>query len=770
MDILFLGIVVFLFLLAVFDLSVGVSNDAVNFLTSAVGSKAAKFKTIIIVASAGVFIGAAMSNGMMDVARNGIFRPESLSFYDVIAIFMAVMVTDIILLDIFNSLGMPTSTTISLVFGLLGATFVVALFKMAAPESTLGLGDLLNAEKALSVIVGIFLSVAIAFIFGTVVQFLARLLFTFEYKSKLKWKVGLFGGVACTAIVYFMLLKGIKDLTIMTPELKLWINTHTALILASSFVIFTIIAQGLYLLKINVFKVVVLIGTFSLAMAFAGNDLVNFIGVPLTALASYQDYAAAGGGDAQSHMMGVLNQSANTPIYFLVGAGMIMVVSLATSKKARQVTKTTVGLSSKSQGEELFGSSRIGRAVVRMALNSYFWVSQHTPESVKRWVRKRMDNSVTQEEDGAAFDLVRGAVNLMIASMLIAFGTSLKLPLSTTFVTFMVAMGTSLADRAWGRESAVFRITGVISVIGGWFITAGFAFIGAGLVVCAMHMGGIPVMIAGGVIAVVLLIRSNIRFRKKQKSEDKETLFQTILSTENIDEVWSLFLVYVNEKEKMFLQFAGENYRLVTDGFINDNSKLLSKAEKALVAEKDVLKGQRRKLTLCLRKVKPEIAIEKNTWFHLSNNMAMSMTYNLRRINEICKEHVDNNFRPLPKQFHHSYNDVCEAIVDVLKQSENAVGENCPEMIDGLRQRCEEIKRKLSRLTREVYDHLQRGDADNMTVAYVYLNVLQESQEFVTSLRKMLRAAGKLNLAPSSYRSFTEASYKKNDLHPNIIA
>lgn len=759
MDILFLGIVVFLFLLAVFDLSVGVSNDAVNFLTSAVGAKAATFKTIIIVASAGVFIGAAMSNGMMDVARNGIFRPESLSFYDVIAIFMAVMVTDIILLDIFNSLGMPTSTTISLVFGLLGATFVVALFKMAAPESTLGLGDLLNAEKALSVIVGIFLSVAIAFIFGTVVQFLARLLFTFEYKSKLKWKVGLFGGIACTAIVYFMLLKGIKDLTIMTPELKLWINTHTALILASSFVIFTLIAQVLYLFKINVFKVVVLIGTFSLAMAFAGNDLVNFIGVPLTALASYQDYAAAGGGDAQSHMMGVLNQSANTPIYFLVGAGMIMVVSLATSKKARQVTKTTVGLSSKSQGEELFGSSRIGRAVVRMALNSYFWFCQHTPESVKRWVRRRMDNSVTQEEDGAAFDLVRGAVNLMIASMLIAFGTSLKLPLSTTFVTFMVAMGTSLADRAWGRESAVFRITGVISVIGGWFITAGFAFIGAGLVVCAMHMGGIPVMIAGGVIAVVLLIRSNIRFRKKHKREDKETLFQTILSTENTDEVWGLFLVYVNEKEKMFLQFAGENYKLVTDGFINDNSKLLSKAEKALVAEKDVLKGQRRKLTLCLRKVKPEIAIEKNTWFHLSNNMAMSMTYNLRRINEICKEHVDNNFRPLPKQFRQSYNDVCEAIVNVLKQSENAVGENCPEMIDGLRQRCEEIKRKLSHLSREVYDHLQRGDADNMTVAYVYLNVLQESQEFVTSLRKMLRAAGKLNLVPSSYRSFTEAHY-----------
>ena len=269
MDLVFLGIVIFLFLLAVFDLSVGVSNDAVNFLTSAVGSKAASFRKIMIVAATGIFIGAAMSNGMMDIARHGIFRPENLSFYDVIAIFMAVMVTDIILLDVFNSLGMPTSTTVSMVFELLGATFVVALFKIAAPESTLGLGDLLNTEKALSVIVGIFLSVAIAFVFGTVVQFLTRLIFTFEYRKRLKWKVGLFGGIACTAIVYFMLLKGIKDLTIMTPELKAWINSHTALILAGSLVVFTLVMQVLHWCGVNVFKVVVMVGTFSLAMAFA---------------------------------------------------------------------------------------------------------------------------------------------------------------------------------------------------------------------------------------------------------------------------------------------------------------------------------------------------------------------------------------------------------------------------------------------------------------------------------------------------------------------
>ena len=762
MDILFLGIVVFLFILAIIDLTVGVSNDAVNFLSSAVGSRAASFKRIVVVAAVGVFIGAAMSNGMMDIARHGIFRPENLSFYDIIVIFMAVMVTDVILIDIFNSLGMPTSTTVSLVFELLGAAFVVALFKIAAPESTLGMGDLINTEKALSVILGIFLSVAIAFVFGTIVQFLTRLVFTFEYKSRLKWKVALFGGVASTAIVYFMLLKGIKDLTIMTPELKAWISGNTALILGVSLVSFTILMQLLHWMKVNVFKVVVLLGTFSLAMAFAGNDLVNFIGVPLTSLASYKEYAAAGGGDLHGYMMGSLNGPADTPFYFLIGAGMIMVVALATSRKARRVTQTTVGLSSQSQGDELFGSSRVGRSLVRHTLNTFNWVSDHTPAGVKRWISKRMDSSVAQPEDGAAFDLVRGAVNLMLAGILIAWGTSMKLPLSTTFVTFMVAMGTSLADRAWGRESAVFRITGVISVIGGWFLTAGVAFIGAGAVVCLMHLGGVPVMIAGGVIALGLLIRSNIRFRKKQKEVTHDTLFQTILSTADTAEVWNLTRIYINEKEKQFLRFAASSYDDVAGGFLEDNTKMLSRAEKALVAEKDILKGQRRKLTLCMRRVAPSVAIEKNTWFHLSNNMAMSMTYNLRRINEVCKEHVDNNFRPLPARFRDNLSEVRQSVTLVLRDSEVAVEESRPEVIDSLRSRCEKIKNQLTAHSREVYDFLRKDDdGTDMTVAYVYLNLLQESQELVTSLRKMLRASGKLNLAPSSYRSFTHPDNPK---------
>ncbi len=755
MDFLFLGIVIFLFLLAVFDLSVGVSNDAVNFLSSAIGSKAASFKRVMIVAAIGVFLGAAMSNGMMDIARHGIFRPENLSFYDVIAIFMAVMVTDIFLLDIFNSLGMPTSTTVSMVFELLGATFVVALFKIAAPDNTLGIGELLNTEKALSVILGIFLSVAIAFVFGTIVQFLSRLIFTFEYKKRLKWKVGLFGGVACTAIIYFMLLKGIKDLTIMTPELKVWIGNNTTLILAGSLIGFTLIMQFLHFLKINVFKFIVLLGTFSLAMAFAGNDLVNFIGVPLTSLDSYQDYMSSGGGNLHGFMMSSLNGPAQTPLYFLVGAGMIMVVSLATSKKARQVTQTTVGLSSQNQGNEMFGSSRIGRSLVRGALNTFSWVSDHTPANIKRWISKRMDTTVQQSENGAAFDLVRGSVNLMIAAMLIAWGTSLKLPLSTTFVTFMVAMGTSLADRAWGRESAVFRITGVISVIGGWFITAGVAFIGAGIVVCLMHLGGVPVMIAGGIIAVAMLVRSNIRFNKKKKEVHNDTLFQTILSTEDSSEVWTLLRIYINEKQQMFLGFGATVYNDIISGFISDNGKLLSRSEKALVSEKDVLKGQRRKLTLCIRKVTPEIAMEKSTWFHLSNNMAMSITYNLRRINEVCKEHVDNNFNPLPAQFHDFLSTTRDKVTDIFREAQVSVNDNNPEVIDDLRRRCEAVKQDLSRHSREAYDHLQNGDTANMTVIYVYLNLLQESQELVTSLRKMLRAIGKMNLEPSHYRSFS---------------
>lgn len=750
MEILFLCVVIFLFLLAVFDLSVGVSNDAVNFLNSAIGSGAASFKRVLIVASIGVFIGAAMSNGMMDIARHGIFRPEHFSFYDLICIFMAVMVTDIILLDIFNSLGMPTSTTVSMVFELLGATFVVALIKMAG-GSDLGFNDLLNTEKALSVILGIFLSVAIAFFFGTVVQFLSRMIFSFNYRSNLKWKIGIFGGICSTAIIYFLLIKGAKDLTFMTPEVKAWINSHTGTIILSCFGFFTILMQILHVFKVNVLKVIVLMGTFSLAMAFAGNDLVNFIGVPLSGLASYQDYAANGGGDSTGYLMGALNGPANTPIYFLIGAGVIMVVALATSKKAKNVTKTEIGLGSQQGGDEMFGSSRIGRRLVRWTLSFLSWARRVTPPHVRRWFNRRFNVDETIMDQGAAFDLIRGSVNLVLAGALIAFGTSLKLPLSTTFVTFMVAMGTSLADRAWGRESAVFRITGVISVIGGWFLTAGAAFIGAGVIVAAMHFGGHWVMFLLAALTIFIIIRSNRRFDKKSDVENGDALFQTIITTQDKNQTWPMLLLYITEQQQGFMAYAEEKYRDITSAFINDNAKVLSKAESSLAKQKTVLKNARRKETLCLRHLTREMAIEKSTWFYLSNNLCMNILYNLRRINEVCKEHVENNFLPLPPH----YATECEMLrtrISTLFNDTLALMESGDiEAITTLRQHCDEIKDIVSDTYHRAHDQLRDGDTSAVTVLYVYVNMLQETQEMVSSIRKYLRAFAKLR--DSEFRS-----------------
>ena len=509
MESIYLGIVIFLFLLAIFDLTVGVSNDAVNFLNSAIGAKAASFKTIILIAAVGIFCGATMSNGMMEIARHGIFRPEAFHFNELMCIFLAVMVTDVVLLDIFNTLGMPTSTTVSMVFELLGGTFALAMLKIAAGPESLTFAELLNTEKALTVILGIFLSVAIAFFFGTLVQYLSRIIFTFNYTTKLKWTIGLFGGIAVTAIIYFMLIKGIKDASFMTDAHKLWVKDNTLTIVGGCFVFFTVLMQILHWCKVNVFKVIVLLGTFALAMAFAGNDLVNFVGVPLAGFSSYTDFMANGNGVANDYLMGALNEPAKTPFIFLFLSGVIMVISLITSKKAQNVIKTSVDLSRQDDGNEMFGSSAIARSLVRSMTTLGNNISKIIPEKVKVWLDSRFNKDEAILANGAAFDLVRASVNLVLAGLLIALGTSLKLPLSTTYVAFMVAMGSSLADRAWGRESAVFRVTGVLSVIGGWFITAGAAFIICFFVTMIMYFGGMTAMVIMIGVAAFILIRSN---------------------------------------------------------------------------------------------------------------------------------------------------------------------------------------------------------------------------------------------------------------------
>jgi phosphate/sulfate permease len=423
---------------------------------------------------------------------------------------MAVMVTDILLLDIFNTLGMPTSTTVSMVFELLGASFAISIIKIQSVTTGLQLNDLINTEKALSVIIGIFLSVAIAFVFGAIVQFISRLIFTFNYKLHLKYNIAIFGGIALSAITYFLLIKGIKDMSFTSLEFKAWIIDKTPVIIASSFVLFSLLSQILHWLGVNIFKLIVLTGTFALAMAFASNDLVNFIGVPLAGLASYTDYLANGNSNFYTYTMESLNQPVSTPILFLIISGIVMIVSLATSKKTKNVIKTEVGLGSQSNEEETFGSSGIAIRLVKLSLSIYSRINQIIPIKLRKWIRNRFIVSDIIIEKGASFDLVRGAVNLTIASMLIALGTSLKLPLSTTYVTFMVAMGSSLADKAWKRTNAVQRITGVIYVIGGWFITAGAAFIGAGTIATIMHFGGSIAIILFAVLAIVLIIRNNI--------------------------------------------------------------------------------------------------------------------------------------------------------------------------------------------------------------------------------------------------------------------
>lgn len=740
METIYFGFVVFLFVLAIFDLMVGVSNDAVNFLQSAIGAKVAKFKTILTIAAIGIFTGAAMSNGMMEVARNGVFHPSFFSFQDVMFIFLAVMASDIVLLDIFNTLGMPTSTTVSMVFELLGGTFALALMKVAGDPS-LHVADLMNTSKALTMIMAIFVSVAIAFVVGAFVQYISRTLFTFVYKNNsLKWKIGIFGGLAFTAIIYFMLIKGLGNVSFISDAAHEWINTHSWTICGICFVVTAVLSQVLFALKVNVFKILVLTGTFALAMAFAGNDLVNFIGVPLAGYSSFQDYSANAGGDAAGYMMDSLNGPAHTPVLFLIAAGLIMVISLATSKKAFNVVKTSVDLARQDAGDEMFGSSKMARVLVRFSTNTASALSELVPNGVKRWFAKRFDNENVVLPQGAAFDEIRATVNLVVSSLLIALGTSLTLPLSTTYVTFMVAMGSSLADKAWGRESAVFRITGVISVIGGWFITAGAAFILCFLVALAMSLGGLTMASILIALSIVLLVRSNIKYKKKQAEEKGDVVFNQMITSEDNAETLRLLTQHIRQGQSQFLDFVNVNYLNVTEGFISEDLSRLQKAESAMRKERQELKQRRRKEMLGLRRIDPGVAIEKSTWFHLGVNSCEDMLYSLRRICDPCEEHIDNSFVPLEKERIKEFLPLRDTLLYLLKRAVVVISTENYTDSDKLREQCEEFKSCLSSTRQGQIERMQTSK-ENITVSYVYLNLLQETHEIASSLQHLLRAS-----------------------------
>lgn len=744
METIYFCIVVFLLCLAVFDLFVGVSNDAVNFLNSAIGAKVAKFRTVLIVASIGVAIGAVMSSGMMDVARHGIMQPSYFSFYDVMTIFLAVMVTDVIVLDMFNTLGMPTSTTVSLVFELLGGTFILATIKIAS-DNALTYGDLLNTDKALSVIIAIFVSVAIAFVFGVIVQWLSRVIFTFNYKRHSRYSIAIFGGIAFTALAYFIFLKGIAKSQFIGDTTRNWVDANTQMLLFVTFAISTVIMEAFHLLRVNIFKIIVLMGTFALAMAFAGNDLVNFIGVPLAGLDSYNDYMAnSAGAGVNDFMMHSLNESAQTPTLYLLCAGVVMIIAMATSKKARNVIKTSVDLSRQDEGDEMFGSSRAARSIVRATQDSTSWMSQYIPQRVANWVDSRFNKQEAELNDGAAFDVVRAAINLVLASLLITIGTNYKLPLSTTYVTFMVAMGSSLADRAWSRESAVFRVTGVISVIGGWFITAGVAFAACAVVCLIMFYGGLLAKIAFIVLVIFMLIRSNRKYNAKEKDADKEDVFRLMMRTRDPEIVWDLLMKHVSRTQSFTTRFTADKFNAILDGLENERPKTLRKVANELSKEKMMLKKYRRQELLALKRVPTDIAIERNTWFHLGINSSEQYIYCLRRILDPIKEHVDNNFNPLPTSYIDEFRPIRNTINELMKQTESQIStcrfENYRETLA----MADQCKDELSVLRKKHIDRIQQSkDNADLQVSLVYLNLLQESQQLLSNMRHQLRAAKK---------------------------
>lgn len=747
METFYLFLIIFLFVLAVFDLSVGVSNDAVNFMNSAIGSKAASFKVIMVIAAIGIFVGASLSNGMMDIARHGIYQPQHFYFSEIMCILLAVMLTDVVLLDIFNSLGMPTSTTVSLVFELLGGTVAISLIKIANSNGALQLGDLLNTDKAFTVIFAIFLSVAIAFFFGAIVQYISRLIFTFNYKKHMNYFIGLFGGLAATSILYFMLIKGLKESSFMEGDLKTMIYSNTDTIVWGALIFFTLLMQVLHWLKVNVFKVVILLGTFALALAFAGNDLVNFIGVPLAGYSSYMDLMAQGGTTTtDTFLMESLLEPAKTPWYFLVGSGLVMVIALATSKKAQAVIKTSVDLARQSDGNENFGTSPVARVLVRTCNNASNTILSVVPLRVKDWIDSRFNNNEIILEDKASFDLVRASVNVVLSGLLIALGTSLKLPLSTTYVAFMVAMGSSLADRAWGRESAVYRITGVLSVIGGWFITAGAAFTICFLVALLIHVGGIAAMAAMVGLAIYMLIRNQILYKKKMKKEamqeEVDSTISKLRETKDKREALSLFREHSRDELCDVLNFASDTFNRSVHGFMDENLRELRKVMSAIEEKKSYLKQVKRVGTLGVTQLEHDIAIDKGLYYYQGNDFASEIVFSIRRLTEPGKEHVDNHFSPLCEVQKEDFGKMTDEIVSFLNRSSVMIESNDYHRMDDLIAESVDLTAKLTLLKKEELKRIQ-GQSGSTKVSMVYLNMVQEAQNVVSFTANLLKVSRK---------------------------
>lgn len=648
---LYIFFLVVLFILAISDLMVGVANDAINFLNSAIGSKVAKRRLIMIVASAGILAGALLSNGMMEVARKGLFHPQYFLFTEIIIIFMAVMFTDVLLLDFFNTFGLPTSTTVSMVFGLLGAAIGMAFLKVGdgatividGAQKIAEISDFINSSKALTIISSILLSVVLSFVFGVVIQWISRLLFSFNTEKTIKYYGALWGGLAISAITYFILIKGLKDASFMTKEAYKTIQENTLLIVGMSFIFWTFLLQIIsWLFKTNPLKIVVLTGTFALAMAFAGNDLVNFIGVPLAGFESYKTYVANGGNDL---LMGGLLGEIKTPIYFLVGSGIVMVITLWISKKAQTVAETELKLSRQDEGAERFGSSAFSRVLVRRVVNTGTFFSHVIPQPIidkisKRFDTTKMDERSKNDPNPPMFDMVRASVNMMVASILIAVGTSYKLPLSTTYVTFMVAMSTSLVDGAWGRDSAVYRITGVFTVIGGWFITGLAAFSVAFFL--SMFMGWAQVfgVIAILAFAVLAFYRTHLVHKKREENFQSKADEVEVIPT-----VTSMFETNNKGITKTLNTISGI-FSDTVKGLIKENRKELKKQMQTALELEQKLANKKSKIHQTINSL-PADSVEASHYYVLTLDYLKELAHCINFMAEPVFNHVDNNHKPI---------------------------------------------------------------------------------------------------------------------------
>ncbi|MDO6743070.1 inorganic phosphate transporter [Tenacibaculum soleae] len=734
--------------LAIVDLVVGVSNDAVNFLNSAIGSKAIKVRNIMIIASIGVFFGAITSSGMMEVARKGIFNPNMFMFQDIMFIFMAVMITDILLLDIFNSLGMPTSTTVSIVFELLGAAVCISLIKISSSDSQTisDIWNYINHKKAIEIINGILLSVVVAFSVGAIVQFISRLIYSFNFEKRANYINALFGGFAITAITYFIIIKGMKG-TPFYKDIKHLIEGNTLLIIAGSFMVWSLISQALIsFFKVNVLKLIIGVGTFSLAMAFSGNDLVNFVGVPIAAWNSFQAWEVSGVA-ADAFSMGILAKKVPSNVYLLLFAGAIMVVTLWTSSKAQNVIKTGIDLSRQGEGHEKFQPNPLSRIVVRIAMGINTGISKIFPAKTLAFVDTKFQRPVIELPkdktfEMPAFDLVRAAVNLVVAGILISIATSMKLPLSTTYVTFMVAMGTSLADRAWGRESAVYRVAGVINVIGGWFLTALTAFLAAALVayLISFNMVMIPVLL---LVVALLIGRNTLKHRKKSKEVKKQMHFERaeLITINGVIEESADHIAEVATR-------VNKLYTSVVNDLANHDLNKLRKTDKHVAKLNDEIDELKDGVFYFIKSL-DDTSVQASRFYILVLGYLQDVAQSISYISRASFKHVNNNHKNLKKgqlkDLKEIDNTLSKLLDDISATFENRSFDNLTTIINEKKELLKDVAASIEKQVARI-----RTDETSPKNTTLYFSVLIETQDLVAALMSLLETYEEFHISSSN--------------------